>query len=102
MPVKARAASLRVRLVSREDAAALVPLFEAFYGTYFGEPVVEGTVARRLRHTLASRSWKGRWPGDSVKWRASKRLSWRREAVDSWDSRASESRRPSIQRRMRR
>src|SRR6266702_3570582 len=49
MPVKARAASLRVRLVSREDAAALVPLFEAFYGTYFGEPVVEGTVARRLR-----------------------------------------------------
>src|SRR6266508_2223262 len=49
MPVKTRAASLRVRLVNREDAAALVPLFEAFSGTYFGEPVVEGTVARRLR-----------------------------------------------------
>ncbi len=49
MAAKARAPSLRVRLVNREDAAALVPLFEAFYGTYFGEPVVEGTVARRLR-----------------------------------------------------
>ncbi len=41
--------SIRVRVVRREDATRLVPLFEAFYAAYFGEPVTPDAVARRLR-----------------------------------------------------
>ena len=40
---------IRVRLVRGEDAAGLVPLFEAFYGGFFGGRVTELAVAGRLR-----------------------------------------------------
>ena len=37
-----------MRLVRPDDAAQLVPLFEVFYGAYFGEAVTAAAVARRL------------------------------------------------------
>lgn len=40
---------IRVRLVRAEDAPGLVPLFETFYGAYFGGRVTETSVAGRLR-----------------------------------------------------
>ncbi len=40
---------IRVRLVRGEDAAGLVPIFEAFYGAHFGGRVTELAVAGRLR-----------------------------------------------------
>src|SRR3989454_9344634 len=42
-------ARTRLRPVRIEDAFPLVPLFEAFYGTYFGEAVTETAIRRRLR-----------------------------------------------------
>lgn len=48
MASKPAPTSVRVRLGRRDDAANLVPLFEAFYAAYFGEPVTEAAVARRL------------------------------------------------------
>ncbi len=42
-------ARTRLRPVRPEDAFRLVPLFEAFYGTYFGEAVTEAAIRRRLR-----------------------------------------------------
>ncbi len=36
-------------MVRVDDAARLLPLFEAFYGEYFGEAFTEAAVARRLR-----------------------------------------------------
>jgi GNAT superfamily N-acetyltransferase len=47
-------ARIRVRLVRPEDAARLVPLFEAFYGAYFGGRVTEVTVAGRLRRAASN------------------------------------------------
>jgi ribosomal protein S18 acetylase RimI-like enzyme len=46
MPVLPR---VRVRVVRAEDAPQLVPLFETFYGSYFGGRVTEVAVAGRLR-----------------------------------------------------
>src|SRR2546426_10637592 len=43
-------ARTRLRPVRIEDAFPLVPLFEAFYGTYFGEAVTETPVPPPLRH----------------------------------------------------
>ncbi len=40
---------IRVRIVRPDDAPGLVPLFEAFYGAYFGGRVTETSVAGRLR-----------------------------------------------------
>jgi ribosomal protein S18 acetylase RimI-like enzyme len=40
---------IRVRLVRPDDAARLVPLFEAFYGAFFGGRVTEVAVAGRLK-----------------------------------------------------
>ncbi|MCI4371230.1 MAG: GNAT family N-acetyltransferase [Thermoplasmata archaeon] len=42
---------IRVRVARGDDAMALVPLFDAFYGAYFGEPVTPISIARRLRQT---------------------------------------------------
>jgi len=42
-------ARTHLRPVRTEDAFRLVPLFEAFYGTYFGEAVTEAAIRRRLR-----------------------------------------------------
>lgn len=44
---------VRVRLVRLEDASRLVPVFEAFYGAYFGGRVTEVAVAGRLRQASA-------------------------------------------------
>ncbi len=44
---------MRVRLARRDDAANLIPLFEAFYGTYFGEAVTEAAIVRRLQQAEA-------------------------------------------------
>ena len=41
--------AVRVRVVRPQDAARLVPLFEAFYGTSFGEAVSADSVTRRIR-----------------------------------------------------
>ncbi len=41
--------STECREVTRKDAANLVPLFEAFYGRWFGEPVTPQAVERRIR-----------------------------------------------------
>src|SRR5256886_7059447 len=38
------------REVGKADAPKLVPLFEAFYGQWFGEPVTSQTVQRRIDH----------------------------------------------------
>src|SRR3989442_2430278 len=46
-------ARTRLRPVRIEDAFPLVPLFEAFYGTYFGEAVDENGVRRRAPQTDA-------------------------------------------------
>src|SRR5439155_1023255 len=40
---------IRVRIVRPDDARGLIPLFEAFYGAYFGGRVTETSVAGRLR-----------------------------------------------------
>jgi len=40
---------LRVRMARLEDAPGLVPLFETFYGAFFGGRVTETAVAGRLR-----------------------------------------------------
>ena len=48
MAAKPTATRVRVRAVRTDDADRLVPLFESFYGRYFGEPVTEAAVARRL------------------------------------------------------
>ncbi len=42
-------ARTHLRPIRTEDAFRLVPLFEAFYGTYFGEAVTEAAIRRRLR-----------------------------------------------------
>jgi ribosomal protein S18 acetylase RimI-like enzyme len=42
-----------VRIVRPADAAALVPLFEAFYGAFFGGRVTEPAVSGRLRQAAA-------------------------------------------------
>ena len=44
---------VRVRIVRAADAAALVPLFEAFYGAFFGGRVTEPAVSGRLRQAAA-------------------------------------------------
>jgi len=44
---------VRVRMVRSTDAPALVPLFEAFYGAFFGGRVTEAAVAGRLRQAAA-------------------------------------------------
>lgn len=49
MAAKPAAPRVRVRLVRGEDAAGLVPIFEAFYGAHFGGRVTELAVAGRLR-----------------------------------------------------
>lgn len=41
--------STECREVTRKDAASLVPLFEAFYGRWFGEPVTSQAIERRIR-----------------------------------------------------
>src|SRR5436309_8293394 len=40
---------VRVRMARLEDAPSLVPLFETFYGAFFGGRVTETAVAGRLR-----------------------------------------------------
>src|SRR5438034_9760576 len=40
---------VRVRMARLEDAPGLVPLFETFYGAFFGGRVTETAVAGRLR-----------------------------------------------------
>lgn len=42
-----------MRIVRPADAAALVPLFEAFYGAFFGGRVTEPAVSGRLRQAAA-------------------------------------------------
>jgi ribosomal protein S18 acetylase RimI-like enzyme len=49
MAAKPGPSRIRVRIVRAEDAPGLVPLFEAFYGAYFGGRVTETSVAGRLR-----------------------------------------------------
>jgi len=49
MAGKPSAPRIRVRLVRAEDAPRLVPLFDAFYGAFFGGRVTEVAVAGRLR-----------------------------------------------------
>jgi len=49
-------ARTRLRPVRTEDASRLVPLFEAFYGTYFGEAVTEAAIRRRLRQAESHES----------------------------------------------
>lgn len=49
MAAKPSSVGVRVRLVRPDDALRLIPLFESFYGAYFGEAVTEAAVARRLR-----------------------------------------------------
>jgi ribosomal protein S18 acetylase RimI-like enzyme len=48
MAAKPSPLRIRVRAVRPDDAARLVPLFDAFYGEYFSEPVTESAVVRRL------------------------------------------------------
>ena len=47
---KGSAPRVRVRIARPEDAPRLVPLFDAFYGAFFGGRVTEVAVAGRLRH----------------------------------------------------
>ena len=49
MAAKPGPSRIRVRIVRPDDAPGLVPLFEAFYGAYFGGRVTETSVAGRLR-----------------------------------------------------
>src|SRR5256885_5143194 len=49
MAAKPGPSRIRVRIVRADDAPGLVPLFEAFYGAYFGGRVTETSVAGRLR-----------------------------------------------------
>jgi ribosomal protein S18 acetylase RimI-like enzyme len=49
MAARPAAPRIRVRLARGEDAAGLVPIFEAFYGANFGGRVTELAVAGRLR-----------------------------------------------------
>ena len=49
MAAKLGPSRIRVRIVRADDAPGLVPLFEAFYGAYFGGRVTETSVAGRLR-----------------------------------------------------
>ena len=49
-------ARTRLRPVRTEDASRLVPLFEAFYGTYFGEAVTEAAIRRRLQQAESHES----------------------------------------------
>src|SRR5207247_4069572 len=49
MAAKPGPSRIRVRIVRADDAPALVPLFEAFYGASFGGRVTETSVAGRLR-----------------------------------------------------
>lgn len=49
MAGKPSAPRIRVRLVRAEDAPRLVPLFDAFYGAFFGGRVTDVAVAGRLR-----------------------------------------------------
>ena len=44
---------MRVRLARREDATNLIPLFEAFYGTDFGEAMTEAAIVQRLQQAEA-------------------------------------------------
>jgi len=44
---------VRVRLARRDDAMNLIPLFDAFYGTYFGEAVTEAAIVQRLQQAEA-------------------------------------------------
>ncbi|HKW43907.1 MAG TPA: GNAT family N-acetyltransferase [Thermoplasmata archaeon] len=54
MAAKPTLPRIRVRLVRPEDSARLVPIFEAFYGAYFGGRVTEVTVAGRLRRAASN------------------------------------------------
>ena len=49
MAAKPGPSRIRVRIVRPDDAPGLVPLFEAFYGAYFGGRVTETSVVGRLR-----------------------------------------------------
>src|SRR2546429_4316871 len=49
MAAKPGPSRIRVRIVRPDDAPGLVPLFETFYGAYFGGRVTETSVAGRLR-----------------------------------------------------
>jgi len=53
MGAKPATQRIRVRLVRGEDAAGLVPLFEAFYAAHFGGRVTEPAVAGRLRQAAS-------------------------------------------------
>src|SRR5256885_2774414 len=48
--VDGTAQSAECREVGKADAPKLVPLFEAFYGRWFGEPVTPEAVQRRIDH----------------------------------------------------
>src|SRR2546426_12499395 len=48
--VDGTAPSAECREVTKGDATKLVPLFEAFYGQWFGEPVTSKAVQRRIDH----------------------------------------------------
>src|SRR5256885_3564220 len=49
MAAKPGPSRIRVRIVRPDDAPGLVPLFEAFYGAYFGGRVTETSGSGRLR-----------------------------------------------------
>src|SRR5438034_9448827 len=49
MAGRAGSPRVRVRMARLEDAPGLVPLFETFYGAFFGGRVTETAVAGRLR-----------------------------------------------------
>src|SRR2546428_7966916 len=59
-------ARTRLRPVRIEDAFPLVPLFEAFYGTYFGEAVTETAIRRRLRQAEGHEKGGGAEVGDRL------------------------------------
>ena len=74
MAAQPSSARIRVRVVRPDDAARLVPLFQVFYGAYFGEAVTAAAVARRLHQAEGHETVVVAEVGDHLKGFASLRV----------------------------